>query len=247
LGALYDPEFFDAIREGSGRSAGGVVPILQRCFAPRSVVDVGCGEGAWCDAFLRHGAQRVVGLDWLPGYELGRTIRTRSGAEITMVDLEEALGPPRATFDLALCLEVAEHLSPGRADSLVRDLCSLAPVVVFSAAVPGQGGQGHVNEQWPREWAQRFLKQDRLVTGRLRDVFADDGDIEPWYRHNMIVAVAQGSSLSALATLLPPGASRLHPALWVDGDGDMAITQAVHALAREMRAATSPPGATGSR
>jgi hypothetical protein len=46
-------------------------------------------------------------------------------------------------FDLAVCLEVAEHLPPERAESFIRELCDLAPVVLFSAAIPGQGGTGH--------------------------------------------------------------------------------------------------------
>jgi hypothetical protein len=73
-------------------------------------------------------------------------------------DLRESVTITR-TFDLAVSLEVAEHLPPERGEGFVEDLCRLAPVVLFSAAVPGQGDPkhtGHLNERWQSYWASLF-------------------------------------------------------------------------------------------
>ena len=73
-----------------------------------------------------------------------------------VVDLEEPFSLPQ-TFDVCTCIEVAEHLEPNRADGVVRDLCALSDVVGFSAAVIGQGGKGHKNEQWQEYWCHKFI------------------------------------------------------------------------------------------
>jgi hypothetical protein len=101
-------------------------------------------------------------------------------------DLEHGVGLDR-TFDLAICLEVAEHLRKQSATRLVADLASLAPVVVFSAAVPGQGGLHHVNEQWPSYWAALFAGHGYAVADPIRPVIWDDDSVEWWYRQNVLV------------------------------------------------------------
>ncbi len=92
-------------------------------------------------------------------------------------------------FDLAVCLEVAEHLPAERAETLVASLVSLAPVVLFSAAIPYQGGDDHVNEQWPEYWQQLFAKHDYLVVDCLRESLWRHKDVAPWYAQNLLVYV----------------------------------------------------------
>jgi hypothetical protein len=102
-------------------------------------------------------------------------------------DLEQPL-PDLGRHSLAVCLEVAEHLSPGRAQSFIADLCRLSDVVLFSAAIPGQGGTGHVNEQPPQYWAGLFEQQGYAVSGYLRWLIWDDDRVENWYRQNLLIA-----------------------------------------------------------
>jgi hypothetical protein len=99
-------------------------------------------------------------------------------------------------FDLAACLEVAEHLPATRADSLISDLCALAPIVVFSAAIPGQGGVGHVNEQWPDYWTARFALSGFEVSGALRWLVWGAPEVEPWYQQNLLVAAEHAAAAS---------------------------------------------------
>lgn len=174
---------YDPIRPGMIRSAATVVPEVMAIVAPETVVDVGCGQGVWLAEFARHGCQ-VHGFD---GHDSPVDI---SAEEYTQVDLER-VPALWGHYDLAVCLEVAEHLPESRADWLVRTLTDLADVVLFSAAIPGQGGQNHVNEQWPNYWAERFVAEDYLVSGGLRWKFWGDvpEKIEQWYAQNLLLCV----------------------------------------------------------
>jgi len=141
----YTPAFFQAISDGSTRSARAVVPLLMSLVRPKSVVDVGCGWGKWLTVFREAGVKDVLGIDG-PYVDPART--DLAANEFIPHDLTQPLTVKRR-FDLAVSLEVAEHLPPEAADGFVSLLASLAPVVAFSAAIPGQGGTGHRNERWP--------------------------------------------------------------------------------------------------
>ncbi|MGH6841445.1 MAG: hypothetical protein ACREDV_05045, partial [Methylocella sp.] len=95
------------------------------------------------------------------------------------------------TFDLALCLETAEHLLPEAAVPFVESLTRVAPVIVFSAAIPRQGGTGHFNEQWPSYWAKLFASRGYECLDLLRDYLWANDAVEVWYRQNMLCFVAR--------------------------------------------------------
>jgi SAM-dependent methyltransferase len=180
----YDASFYDGLRAGSRQSAAAVVPLLLKYFAPRSVVDVGCGSGEWLSIFRELGLTDLLGIDgaWAQ--------HNVSAAPFREHDLAQPLHLDRC-FDLAICLEVAEHVDPANARTLVEGLARLAPVVVFSAAVPFQGGDGHVNEQWPSYWTDLFDAQDYLSFFSLRHSLWNRDDIELWYRQNIIFFCAR--------------------------------------------------------
>lgn len=179
----YDAAFYDTIRPGCQSSAAAVVPLLLAHqiieVGPVRVVDVGCGEGWWADAFASYGCD-VLGVDG--AYVQGSPLGDRFVAH----DLTQPL-PSLGRFDLAVSLEVAEHLPASRADGFVADLCDLAPVVLFSAAIPGQGGVGHINEQWPAYWVEKFATHGMAASGALRWQVWDDPRVENWYAANMLV------------------------------------------------------------
>jgi SAM-dependent methyltransferase len=178
----YDPQFFRYPWIGS---ADALVPFVIDLVHPRSVVDVGCGTGIWLKTFQRHGVQDILGIDgdWVP---LSRLEIPRDA--FCAHDLARPLRLGRA-FDLAVCLEVAEHLPASAADGLVATLTGLAPVVLFSAAIPGQGGTCHVNEQWPSYWIDRFAERNYLLVDCLRPRFWDDERVEGFYAQNIRLLV----------------------------------------------------------
>jgi hypothetical protein len=94
-------------------------------------------------------------------------------------------------FDLALSLEVAEHLSPSSADTLVASLVAAAPAVVFSAAIPRQGGTGHINEQWPEYWASKFKAHAYVPVDAIRPRIWLNANIAWYYRQNMMIFVKE--------------------------------------------------------
>lgn len=163
-----------------------ILPLVFDLVRPMSVVDVGCGTGAWLAVASRLGATEVLGIDatWVP-----------QNALLIPADcfIEHDLDAPvhlGRRFDLAICMEVAEHLEPARSDSLIADLCDLADVVLFSAAIPGQTGLGDRNEQWPLYWLARFLRQRYELVDCLRPRLWSDDRIEWWYVQNSFLYVS---------------------------------------------------------
>ena len=152
-----------------------------------SAIDVGCGVGTWLAALREHGVVDVQGLDgpWVSESQL-----VIPPERFRRADLSQPLDLGRR-YELAISLEVAEHLPAGRADGFVADLTSLADFVLFSAAVPGQGGRGHVNEQWAEYWAERFARHGYVACDVVRPALWHDDSIAYWYRQNVLLYVSR--------------------------------------------------------
>ena len=181
----YGPEFFRRIQEGSLQSARRVLPHLFELVAPRSIVDVGCGVGTWLKAAGELGIRDLAGLD---GAYVDRSMLQIPADQFTATDLTQPFHL-RRTFDAALSLEVAEHLPEASAASFVESLTRLAPVVLFSAAIPKQMGEHHVNEQWQSWWIERFSRLGFTAVDCIRPRIWDDPQVEWWYAQNTFVMV----------------------------------------------------------
>ena len=111
--------------------------------------------------------------------------------------------------DGGLVLEVAEHLPHAKAELFVDNLVAHGDVILFSAAVPHQGGEHHVNEQPPEYWRQKFKARGYDVFDFVRPALTARGDVMPWYRFNTYVyANAAGQerlSDKVKATRVPDG------------------------------------------
>ncbi len=201
---MYDREFYATSEGGMVQSAQALVPkILEWVPNVQSVIDVGCGRGWWAKEFENHG---IVSTGVDGEYVEGVVCNFRA------VNLAKTL-PYLGKFDLVICLEVAEHLPEDRAHRFIHDLCKLAPTVVFSAAIPGQGGTGHVNEQWPEYWAAMFREEGYAVTGRFREQIWDDDRIENWYRQNLLIA-RRSNEFGWPWEIEESIPSLVHPILW---------------------------------
>lgn len=167
----------------SGLAAALVVPSLVDWFAPTSVVDLGCNVGVWLRAFMEVGIDDVLGFD-VPGIDA--SLLRIPADRFTAFDLGQPLQVGR-TFDLALCLEVAEHLPAASSERLVEQLVALAPAIVFSAGIPGQGGDGHINERWGSWWQERFAARGLERFDVFRRRLWDEPTVQWWYAQNLVV------------------------------------------------------------
>lgn len=208
----YGRQFFESAGDLATTAADIVVPLVIRFVPVKSAVDVGCGTGAWLRAFADRGVTDIVGLD-TDRVPLDLLMFDR--AQFRAIDLTDPREVERR-FDLAVSLEVAEHLPETAADRFVRFLCSLAPVVLFSAAIPGQEGEAHLNEQWPAYWASRFEAYGYEPIDVLRPLMWDDDRVAWFYRQNIVLYVRSADrdllTLDPTATALPsPPMALVHP------------------------------------
>ena len=186
--ATFSPQTLRAWGEHSAASARAVLPIVFALRRPASVIDVGCLFGAWAAVCRELGVDDVVALD---GHYVDRGRLLVPERCFRPGDLREPLALER-TFDLAICLEVAHYLPERRAGGLVAELCALAPVVLFSSAIPHQGGHHHVNEQWPEYWAKRFADHRYAPVDCVRDAVWEHPEVASWYAQNTLLFVSQG-------------------------------------------------------
>lgn len=194
----YTNDFFDLQKEGSLQSARIVVPVLLNLVRPASVIDIGCGHGAWLRAFKENGVQVLKGFD---GSYVDRSKLLIDPACFNPVDLTRPF-KIRERYDLAVCLEVGEHLPEKVSQSLVAELTEAAPLVLFSAAIPGQRGLNHVNEQWPSYWQTSFERRGFHRLDPIRRHILMESKVEWWYRQNIFLyasqdAIANSSALQA--------------------------------------------------
>ncbi|MFZ2004285.1 MAG: class I SAM-dependent methyltransferase [Stellaceae bacterium] len=214
--APYGRAFYRALGETSEKSARRIVPMVLELASLTSVVDIGCGVGSWLAAFRDAGVNDVLGLDgpWVDDAALKIPL-----ANFRRARLDEPLDLKRR-FDLAVCVEVAEHLPAARAAGLVAELAELAPLVLFSAAVPGQGGTEHVNEQWPGYWAALFAARGYRAIDTFRKPLWDDPDVAFWYKQNLLLyagaeTLAANPALDRAAAATPEEPIALvHPDLY---------------------------------
>lgn len=182
-GEHYTKSFYEGLRDGVSRSAQAITPLVFDLIHPRSVVDVGCGDGTWLAMFCKLGVSEIFGID---GDYVERGILEIPPESFQAIDLTKPFSLSR-TFDLAISLEVGEHLAAASAPGFVQSLTRLAPVVLFSAAIPFQGGVHHVNEQWPDKWAALFREHDYLPVDCVRKHVWQNDSVDWWYAQNILL------------------------------------------------------------
>jgi hypothetical protein len=195
---LYDRAFFGSIRGSADTSARVIAPLLYREFKPTSVIDIGCGDGTWLSAFREEGVDDLLGVDgaWVNPAEF------QVGSQrFRAIDLSQPYVAPRR-FDLAISLEVGEHLPPASALVFVESLASCSDLILFSAACPGQGGTNHINEQWPDYWVRLFESQGFRPVDWLRPKIWLHSEVAWWYKQNALLFVRNDSGHASLRSAL---------------------------------------------
>jgi SAM-dependent methyltransferase len=181
----YDHEFFTSQSDGSYQGAKEVLPVVFGLTGPRSMLDVGCGQGTWLAAAQELGVSDVFGVD---GSYIDPKALKIDQKFFLACDLEKPLDLKRR-FDLVISLEVGEHLAESAAQTFADNLVRHGSVILFSAAVPGQGGTSHINEQWPDFWAKKFQSNGYILVDCVRDRIWNNAKIPVCYRQNAFLYV----------------------------------------------------------
>jgi SAM-dependent methyltransferase len=185
---VYDEHYFTHdIDVPATVSAPFIAASIARDFQPRKLVDVGCGTGALLKELSEAGVE-VLGLEYA---EAAIRLCKARNLQIKKFDIEAPAQPLLCSYCVAVSMEVAEHLPAAVSDRYIDLLTSLAPVVIFTAAPPGQGGRDHVNEQPPGYWLEKFAARGYELLERLTEDWKKEwkscGKVEYWYHANLMV------------------------------------------------------------
>ena len=180
---VYDNQFYETADRTAARSADRLIPHVIAELPVRSILDVGCGRGVWLARWRHHGATELLGID---GPYVDPERLAIPASSFRAMDLAKPLSLERS-FDLVQSLEVAEHVSEASAEVFVENLARHGTLVLFSAAIPGQGGEHHVNEQPWEYWRRKFAARGYEVFDFLRPRMLHDRDIHPCYRFNCFI------------------------------------------------------------
>ncbi len=211
----YDNYFFNSIEQSTQSSAQHIVPILQQMIQPKSVIDVGCGRGIWLKMWMSLGVTDCLGVD---GEYLNNNELHISKSKFQAHDLEKSITIDRA-FDLVMSLEVAEHLPASAADLFIASLCRLGKVIVFSAAIPAQEGNGHINEQYPDYWIEKFNRNGYRSYDIIRGQIWLNAQIDKCYRQNILIFAHESitDEMNKLASKYKNDIFNfVHPEYWSD-------------------------------
>ncbi|MDR1760177.1 MAG: class I SAM-dependent methyltransferase [Fibrobacter sp.] len=185
---VYNEDFYKTRHESKIEAAMEICRILTGMTPPvHSAIDFGCGTGTFLYALKELGAKEVLGLDgpWAKNWQV------ISKDEFSEADFEQPIKLPKK-YDLAISLEVAEHISEKHAGQFIESITEASDIVFFSAAVPGQRGEMHVNEQWQSYWCHLFAQKGFICLDYLRPLFWDNEKIGPtlwYYKQNCLLYV----------------------------------------------------------
>lgn len=180
----YNDSFFKYLNSGSSKSAELIIPLILDQLSIQSVLDVGCGQGAWLSIWQKYGIKNIFGID---------------GNYVNNLLIDEQYFLPHnldnafvleSKFDLVQCLEVVEHLPKDKSRIIIESLIRHGDVVLFSAATKGQGGDNHINEQSYEYWRSIFYEYDYVPIDFIRPIIRNVNGIEPWYSYNIILYVS---------------------------------------------------------
>ena len=214
----YNKQYYNALAAGSEKSASLIIPFICSFIQPKTVVDVGCGIGTWLHVWQQHGINDYLGID---GDHVRNYLRI-DHEKFSGANLEEKI-KLNGKFDLVTCLEVAEHIHAKYAATLIASLCSLGDVIVFSAAIPGQGGTGHYNEQYPQYWVELFAQNGFTGYDCLRAKIWMIDEIDGCYKQNIFFFVKDEvkEKYPAITSHTDPLLPLVHPHIFISKDDEV--------------------------
>lgn len=207
----YSGNFYSLRHKETSYAADKIMSILfGRLPNIHSAIDVGCGVGTFLLTLNKQGVKDILGLD---GDWVNRDMLVIPHNNFKNVNLTT---PPdlKKKYDLAICLEVAEHLPVENAEKFIGWLCGLSENVLFSAAIPYQGGVNHLNEAWQSYWAKLFANHGFHCVDSIRSQIWDDQVIPFWYRQNILFYTKEAIQ-PPTSQIYPLPLDLVHPELYL--------------------------------
>ncbi len=202
-------EFHKYGSEFNNESAEIIIPDILDLIKPKSVLDLGCGIGNWLSVFMKHKVEKLIGIDGL--HAKSQFILDSKYFIDTDFELNDNLKELfHGKVDLAISLEVAEHLTEKTGKKIVDFLCAKSDVIIFSAAVPNQTGENHINEQHPSYWQELFEEKGFVFYDIFRQKYWNNPQVKWWYKQNMFL-VAKKGVLDSHTFPTFQGDLRIHP------------------------------------
>lgn len=191
---IYNKSFYASMNEIHQRSnltsAMEIVPYVLNIFPnTKSVIDFGCGSGTFLSIFKENGVYEIKGLD---GDWVDKDHLLIDSDSFRPTNLEQAKNIKfDHKYDIAMSLEVAEHIDRSYADDIVDALTRASDVIMFGAAIPGQGGAEHVNEQWQSYWVKKFEDRGYRCLDMIRPRFAANPMVQHYYAQNTLIYIRE--------------------------------------------------------
>lgn len=193
---VYDRAFYESRESKTGHAANVILEVVRDLLKkPKHVVDLGCGNGVFLKVCKEKFGASVTGCDgpWVP-----RELLVIDEEEFVVVDFDKNIkvGERSVGFDLAICLEFVEHVEDATGKEVISWMTRNSKAVLFSAAIPGQGGAGHVNEQQQSYWVNYFERLGWGCHDKIRWKIWHDKKIPYWYRQNVFLFTPGAESMS---------------------------------------------------
>ncbi|EKD25752.1 MAG: hypothetical protein ACD_79C01527G0010 [uncultured bacterium] len=160
--------------------------FVLKTFKPESVIDFGCGTGDILAPFEKRNLN-VLGIDGSFSNKKYSHIRKEN---FQIFDIREKY-PNKNKYDLCICMEVAEHIDEKYSETLIHNITNSAPILIFTAAGPGQEGNDHCNLQPKSWWMEKLRKYDFEYDDNLTNDFilhmSNMNDVQSWYIENLMI------------------------------------------------------------
>lgn len=179
---MYSREYYSNHDQGSYDSAITILSRLSAYVNPQSVIDIGCGSGTWCKAAMNVWGIVALGIDQHSYEDCNMHIPE---SQYLQNDIRSRVHGYHA--DLVICVEVIEHIDEEYEDTVLDNICAMSNTILFSGALPFQGGTGHVNEKPYSYWVEKFNRRGFYLDERIRHDIWDDARVAIWYRNNIML------------------------------------------------------------
>jgi SAM-dependent methyltransferase len=192
----YNNDFYKSQFADSLSSAREFSEIYSKLFSYKSIIDIGCGRGAWLKAFIENKKDiEAIGVDghWNRGRLMDPSIKFKE-CDLDYFSVSNIFNQFLPKFDLAICVEVAEHLNPAASESFVREITRLSDSIIFSSAYIGQEGAGHINMRKHSDWARIFARNGFIPLDIFRPTLYGNSSVKWWYQANAFLYVSENFS-----------------------------------------------------